>query len=68
MVNRKFVGDVIITWDEIEGFLHDLLYTKSHPDGKTKLTEWARANAETLGIKYASELTRRNSTNKDYQE
>lgn len=53
------VGDVIITRDEIKGLMADLLYTNSPPAGKTRLTDWASANAATLGYEYASELARR---------
>jgi len=55
----KFVGDVIITRDEIEGLRKNLLYTNSPPIGKTKLTDWIRENASTLGVHYANELVRR---------
>lgn len=53
------VGDVTITRDEIKGLMDDLLYTNSPPAGKTKLTDWARANVASLGLRYASELARR---------
>lgn len=55
----KFVGDVVITREEIDGLMADLLYTNAEPAGTTKLTEWAAANRETLGARYASELGRR---------
>ena len=64
----KMLGDVIITWDEIEGLMADLLYTDSPPVGKTKLTDWARENASTLGIKYASELARRRNKFLEYDK
>jgi NADH dehydrogenase len=55
----KFTGDVVITREEIEGLMQDLLCTKSPPSGSTRLTDWARAHAATLGQHYASELARR---------
>ncbi len=55
----KIVGDVIITRNEIEGLMSDLLCTASSPSGKTKFTDWARDHADTLGLHYASELARR---------
>jgi NADH dehydrogenase len=55
----KMVGDIIITREEIAGLMADLLYVDAPPAGKTKLTDWARQNAETLGHRYASELARR---------
>ena len=54
-------GDVVITRDEIKGLMGGLLCTDSPPAGPTKLTEWARAHADTLGLRYASELKRRGS-------
>jgi NADH dehydrogenase len=55
----KIVGDVTISHDEIEGLMAGLLCTDSPPVGKTRLTEWAREHAATLGLHYANELTRR---------
>ena len=55
----KLVGDVTITREEITGLMSDLLYVDAPPAGKTKLTEWARTNSETLGRNYANELARR---------
>ena len=53
------VGDVVITKDEIEGLMADLLYVDSPPTGTTVLTEWINKHADTLGRKYTSELARR---------
>jgi uncharacterized protein YbjT (DUF2867 family) len=55
----KVVGDQMITWQEIKGLSADLLATNSKPTGTTKLTDWAKEHADTLGIRYASELARR---------
>jgi uncharacterized protein YbjT (DUF2867 family) len=55
----KLVGDVMITREEIAGLMADLLYVDALPAGTTKLTDWARKNAATLGVRYAGELTRR---------
>jgi NADH dehydrogenase len=55
----KVVGDVIITREEIEGLMADLLYVDSPPVGDTKLTDWAKTHADTLGRRYVSELARR---------
>ncbi len=56
----KIVGDIMITQEEIEGLMADLLYVDSPAAGRTKLTDWAKKNVATLGIHYASELARRN--------
>lgn len=61
-----FVGDVVLTREEIEGLMADLLYVDGPPSGTTKLTDWARANADTLGRRYASELARRQDRERAY--
>jgi NADH dehydrogenase len=55
----KFLGDVLITWQEVQGLMAGLLCTDSAPAGRTRLSAWARENAEALGARYASELGRR---------
>ncbi len=56
----KVVGDVLITREEIEGLMAGLLCVEGAPPaGTTKLTDWATANARSLGRTYASELARR---------
>jgi NADH dehydrogenase len=55
----KWVGDVMITREEIEGLMDDLLYVDSPPAGTTTLTSWIQEHADLLGRKYASELARR---------
>jgi uncharacterized protein YbjT (DUF2867 family) len=54
-----FLGDVITTREEIAALMADLLYVDSPPAGQTRLTEWAAEHADTLGVRYASELARR---------
>ena len=54
-----FLNDRLITRDEIEGLMAELLYVDAPPRGSMKLTRWAMENSETLGLKYASELARR---------
>jgi NADH dehydrogenase len=52
-------GDVFITRDEIKGLMRGLLYTDSPPTGDTRLTDWMKKHASTLGLYYSSELARR---------
>ena len=54
-----YLDDVVVTRDEIEGLMADLLYVEASPAGRTNLTGWARTNADILGVDYASELARR---------
>ena len=53
------MDDVVITREEIQGLMLELLYVASRPTGTTALSAWAAAHAETLGMRYASELARR---------
>jgi nucleoside-diphosphate-sugar epimerase len=64
----KLVGDVMITRDEVEGLMADLLVTTSPPAGSTRLTDWARKHADTLGKRYASELARRKNRQAAYEQ
>ena len=51
--------DLFVTPEEMRALMADLLVTDSPPAGPTRLTEWARANAQGLGRRYHSELARR---------
>jgi uncharacterized protein YbjT (DUF2867 family) len=62
-----FVGDVVITREEIDGLMADLLHVNAPPAGQTRLTEWVREHADTLGRAYTSELTRRKDRVSAYQ-
>jgi len=58
----KFIGymvnDVVLTSDEVEGLMANLLVSKNPPTGKTRLSDWLSQHADTIGTKYASELNR----------
>ena len=62
----KLVGDVMITREEVRGLMAGLLCTDSAPAGDTRLTEWTKQHADTLGTRYASELARRRDRSKSY--
>ena len=53
-----FVSDVILTWEEYLGLMGGLLAVETPPPGKTRLTDWLRENASTVGVRYASEVAR----------
>jgi uncharacterized protein YbjT (DUF2867 family) len=61
------VGDVVITRDEIEGLMADLLYVDAPPAGTTLLTAWVKQHADTLGRQYTSELARRRDRTSAYR-
>jgi len=52
------VRDVVITRDEIEGLMSNLLVSEGPPTGHTRLTEWLEQNANTVGAMYISNLKR----------
>lgn len=62
----RLVNDVLITREEIEGLMADLLYVDTPPTGSTRLTVWARQHAATLGRQYTSELARRRNRQAAY--
>src|SRR6266849_694096 len=55
---EPFVGDVLITRDEIAGLMANLLISRQSPTGHTHLGDWLEENAQRVGTKYASELQR----------
>jgi len=52
------VKDVVMTKDEIEGLMSNLLVSKGHPTAPTRFSEWLTQNANNVGTKYISELRR----------
>jgi NADH dehydrogenase len=63
----RLVGDMMITREEIEGLMAGLLCVDAPPAGTTKLSEWVRNNASTLGRHYTSELARRTDRESAYR-
>ena len=55
----KAMNDVVITLPEIEGLMSGLLCVDTPPNAFTCFTDWAKENADTLGLKYTHELARR---------
>ncbi len=53
-----FLGDVVLTRDEITGLISDLLISDAPPAGNTSLKSWLTINVATLGGSYTSELDR----------
>jgi len=52
-------GDVVITKAEIEGLKSNLLYVDTPSTGTTRLTDWLQEHRDTIGTRYACELSRR---------
>lgn len=51
-----FVRDVILTPEEVDGLMANLLVSHEPGLGKTAFKDWLEANKHLVGIKYASEL------------
>ena len=58
----RFVGpavaDVVLTKEEIEGLMANLLVSRCPPTGRTRFSAWLAQNARALGRRYSSELRR----------
>jgi uncharacterized protein YbjT (DUF2867 family) len=54
----SIVGDVVLTGDEISGLTSNLLVSRSPPTTPTRFTDWLSAQADGLGLEWASELQR----------
>ncbi len=52
------VRDVVLTKEEIEGLVANLLVSSSAPTGWTRFSEWVESSKGTLGTRYSSELGR----------
>ncbi|HYB62774.1 MAG TPA: NAD(P)H-binding protein [Methylomirabilota bacterium] len=53
-----FVGDVVLTWEEYQGLIGNLLAPEGPSAGETRLSEWLAKNREHIGSHYASEVAR----------
>ncbi len=51
-----FVNDVILTPEEVDGLMANLLVSKQPAQGKTTFKDWLKENRKTVGAHYASEL------------
>lgn len=52
------VGDVLLTREEVEGLMSNLLVSSQPSTGRTRLGDWLLRNAHRVGTRYASELVR----------
>ncbi|MEN6407801.1 MAG: NAD-dependent epimerase/dehydratase family protein [Thermoguttaceae bacterium] len=63
----RWMGDIVVTRDEIEGLMSNLLDVDGPPTGVTSLMEWAKQHADQLGRHYANELARRKDRQSPYR-
>lgn len=60
------VRDIVLTREEMDAMMDDLLVSSSVPTGSTKLTEWMAQHKDVLGRRYARELARRSDRSTSY--
>jgi uncharacterized protein YbjT (DUF2867 family) len=53
-----FISDVLLTREELDGLMANLLVSNHPARGKTRFADWLEANKEHVGVRYASELKR----------
>jgi NADH dehydrogenase len=54
----RAVGDVVLTRDELEGLMAELIVTEGPATGERRLSGWLSEHASSVGSRYASELSR----------
>jgi uncharacterized protein YbjT (DUF2867 family) len=52
------VKDIVLTQQEVDGLMANLLISSQIPTSKTRLSDWLAQNAHLVGNKYASEIDR----------
>ena len=57
-VAGRLTGDMLLTRDELDDLMHDILVSHEPPRGRTRLRDWLRTNVRTVGRVYASEIER----------
>jgi hypothetical protein len=55
----------VLTWEEYQGLMTNLLAPAGPSTGETKLTEWLERNRELVGRRYASEVARHYATKRE---
>jgi uncharacterized protein YbjT (DUF2867 family) len=54
----RMVGDVVVTRDELEGLMAELVCTEGPTTGTRRLSDWLALSADVVGKRYASEVAR----------
>lgn len=52
------VHDVVLTWEEYQALMGNLLAPEGPPTGETRLSQWLANNRDHMGSRYASEIAR----------
>jgi len=57
-VAGRLTGDMMLTRNELEDLMRDILISHEPPRGTTRLVDWLSANRDQIGRAYASEIER----------
>jgi len=57
-VAGRLVGDMLLTREELDDLMHDILVSHEPPRGRTRLTDWLPLHRDAVGRHYASEIER----------
>lgn len=57
-VAGRLSRDMVLTQDELDDLMDDILVSHEPPRGTTRLTEWLATNRDAVGRRYASEMDR----------
>ena len=53
-----FLGDVVLTGNELKGLMMELLTSNQPPNAATRFSDWLEENKATIGSRYSSEIAR----------
>jgi NADH dehydrogenase len=62
-----WLGDVLLTSEELDALMDDLLAVEAPPTGRTALGDWLRTHGDGLGLHYANEVGRRRDRRRAYE-
>jgi uncharacterized protein YbjT (DUF2867 family) len=54
----RLTGDMLLTRDELDDLMRDILVSHERPRGTTRLTDWLTPHRNEVGRRYASEIER----------
>ncbi len=57
-VAGRVVRDMLLTREELDDLMHDILVSREPPRGTTRLTDWLPLHRDEVGQRYASEMDR----------
>ena len=57
-VAGRLAGDMLLTRDELDDLMGDILVSHEPPRGTTRLTDWLPLHRDEVGRHYASEIER----------